>query len=51
MIVKREEFIERVLNKLREKLEEVLPEEGFLFEMFEGFEKVLEQEVSNVRKG
>ena len=40
MIVKKEEFIDRFLERLRRKLEETLPEEGFLYEMMEKAEEV-----------
>jgi len=39
-IVKKEEFIERYLEMLKKKLEEVLPEEGFFYEMVEKAEEV-----------
>ena len=48
MIVSKKEFIERVLRKLKEKLEESLPEQDFWFELMERYRRVLKKEVGNV---
>lgn len=50
-MVKREEFVKKVIGKMKEKLLQVLPEEDTLDDMYKAFENFLEDEYIDRKKG